>query len=374
MLDNIIAHAVEVAENQKLAPLLAKRTGISEPTLRKPENQVRSSTKRTIEEATFCHLRKRLRDQGWPNDVAQRWLEGCPKTPAAGLVYGTQTPKTPEFTATVDLARRIDGLGSDLLSARRRNRIGEAKTLLLETAWLHRQYFVDGEAEWSLETVPKAQGLIAEAREWRDLEFAMNPVMWNALFSLLALWDVELGRSPSLDSLEPTPIFGYLMPAFTGVTGQPASKRRDVLRFPVRRLIDLVAALSHLHNEEEWPPKPLRVKDLVVASELAGSSIPATSFIKWRRGDKHLSWRDFEGLWLVLFPARRGGRRVHPVAPLYFAATIFQFLLVKNISGNVSLLLMRDHYECWWGHHDRRQQAKDNEVGNHPWPAWLTDI
>ncbi|MCO5101342.1 MAG: hypothetical protein M9885_10700 [Burkholderiaceae bacterium] len=345
---------------------LSMVTGISERHLRNRDARPRSSTLARVEVHAEKFASVHLAKRGFSETERRDLIDRHPRSLAAGVVYNTEGADGFEYPVTKAFAARIDALGADINEAQTRNELECAKKLLVETDWLNRRYFARTVTERSSGVAPGMLAKIGGAKTWDDLRQPRAVVTANLLFSMLALWDIEL-HSKHFRRLQARSILSLLLP----LNASSGARVRGMLHLPVRRLLELVYSLAERSCRGAWPKTRPSVTLLSTKTNESEQSV-----VNWRDGTKRFGWRDFERVWNAIFAATLRGesQAPSPLAPLFVAATIFQDLFVKIDSSSQAkeVWLVDGEYADWWSFHaENFEGAKAEENDASPWPAWL---
>jgi len=372
MLEEVVLRYLEAATLQSRHAFFSQQTGISDRRLRDTSARFRPSTLARAEARSRQFANDWLGKGGVGERERQDYLARHPKSLTAGLVYEAAFVSRLEYPRTLVFAERIDALGAAFFEAQSANDLGRAKSLLLETDWLDHRYFSDTAAERSAGTPPVLLRKVIGATSWDELLRDIATVRANLLFSLLALWDIEL-RSRHLKRLQARAVFSLLLPfAHVPEGANEVRRTRGIFLLPVRRLLDLVFALAAFHPLRSWNVDRPSLEEL---AQRTNEEEP--TLVNWRDGTKRFGWQDFDRVWDKTFRASRIEKiePMAPLAPLFVAATIFQDLLV-NVDSRIpakEVLLVEEDYSEWWAFHaagveGARAEAKDAS----PWPTWLS--
>lgn len=353
--------------------MFAERTGISERRWRDPTKQFRPTT---VMKA-MNHARERilddLRKRGFDEVERAARFEQMPRSLTGQFIFCSEILGELEYPNTRSFALKIDALGREFTEARLDNDLPRAKKLLQTTIWLDQSYFSGNGDELRATRRPELLADFEAADSWSSLHRPVGGVTVNLLFSLLALWEIESNQR-LFQPFQKRSVFSFLFPRARIEEEGPLCTKRDVFEYPIRRLIDLSAALAHRHHEQAWPAKALTVKEL----KLICFRESERTFVDWRDGTKRLLWSDFERIGRYLFYRGddiEGGGSVPLLTPLFCAATLFQMLLVErdSTSRTRSITIPSAEYSYWYERHALEQQASGVTFGDTPWPAWFTD-
>jgi len=314
-----------------------------------------------------------LEKAGIDEKERQALIDGHPSTWMAGVVYEAGLASGLEYPRTLAFAAQIDALGAAFLEAQSEKDLGRAKALLVDTEWLDHRYFSETATERSADAPPRLLRRVISATGWDELLQEMVTVRLNLLFSVLALWDIEL-HSRHLKRLQARPVFSFLLPYADVPEGaNKVLRTRGMFRLPVRRLLDLVFALASLQPRREWKVDRPSLEELAQKTNEAEQTL-----VNWRDGTKRFGWRDFDRVWREMFLAAqdKGTAPIAPLAPLFVAATIFQNLLVNVDSRSPAkrILLFDEDYSDWWAFHAAEAEGPKVEAGASPWPKWLSQV
>lgn len=372
MLEEVVLRYLEAATLQSRHAFLSQQTGISERRLRDTSTRFRPSTLARAEVQSRQFANDWVGKGGVGERERQDYLARHPKSLTAGLVYEAAFVSRLEYPRTLAFAERIDALGAAFVEAQSAKDLGRAKALLLDTDWLDHRYLSDTALERSGGKTPRLLSHLIGAMSWDDLSQVRSVVTANLLFSVLALWDIEL-RSRHLQRLQARPVFSLLLPnAHVPEGAHNVPRARGMFLLPIRRLLDLVFALAAFHPRRSWKVDRPSLEELVQKTHEAEPTL-----VNWRDGTKRFGWQDFDRVWDKMFRAPRteNSESVAPLAPLFVAATIFQDLLVNvdSRSRAKQILLFEEDYSEWWAFHaveveGAKAEAKDAS----PWPTWLS--
>ncbi len=371
MLEEVVLTYYEYAFSQRRVPFLAGITGISERGIRKGcENGFRQATLERASAAAEAGACATLRQAGFSKEDITAWFDAHPRGLLSGLIYTTQVNKELEYPETIAFARRIDALGVELIHAREADDVAQARCSLLETEWLDLRYLETRHDGSEPDQPAPLMALVQQATSWQDLSAPAAGIAANLLFSLLALWDIEV-YSRTFPRLRRQPVFGLLLPLADIGRAQANPRGRELIRLPVSRLIDLLYAMHCYSTYRTWPESRPELKELVPACKVASEG----NLVNWRDGTKRFTLKNLEEIWKGMFAAR-GGLELPDIMPLYIATVIFQTLLVKvdTTKRGKEVRLHEDDYTFWWNEH-LKSAARDHVAlpqGNVPWPAWLS--
>lgn len=367
-----------LAYGQSVPAWLSEISGISAKTLKKPIEEIRERTLLNGAKKSFAYAREQLIASGYSPDEADIWLNSHPGATMPGavcsaVVYNAQIKGVMSFPHTIEFAIQIDQLSSRLFEARQRDDLEGFKSALLTGFVADSAYYFRSNAEAVAMGTPPLLEQLRTATAWSTLDEAYAAIFGNVLFSALAHWDVEF-CSQFCSEYEPRPLFTLVLPRLDPALGKPAEGdvpiRKGMFRYPVRRLIDLMACVGESVRTGRWPdtvPKPKEIDSHIV---LNGNALT-----NWRDGTKKFLLRDFVGLWKQLCTTR-DGRTAHPLWPLFVAALMFQDLFVKvsATSRDKTVYFFEDDYMSWWYRHYEGLKAKGCAFGTTPWPNCFNEI
>lgn len=350
MLNQIVSSVIENIEDKSLVPLIAERANgaISERGLR---NTPTAKTEEKIILSVEINQRNVLIKAGLTEDEANEWFQHRPKSLYAGLVYDSQTNST-TYPETIALAAQVDALSARIFDAYPSGDFKRVRTILEEAAFLSSEY-------WTFDSGQNLKDF--DVHSERDIQEILKTVSWNCMLSILALWDIEFGAQ-YFKKYQPRSIFELVCPK-----ADVTAKRRDMFWYPYRRLLSLLSCLGHFITSDAWPEAPLNPKLLVKTC-----NIDETDLVKWRRGTKRITFRQFMNLWGDL--ATRKGEIAEIPNPVYIAATFWHLSLTRQTSSERTLILASDHYLEWWVRHWKKYEAKGGLKGATPWPQCFTQI
>lgn len=204
-----------------------------------------------------------------------------------------------------------------------------------------------------------------------DLQQALAKATNNAIFSVLAQWDLEFaGGFEPFAGFRARPVFAYLLPKLDPAAGdlraRKFARRRDMFWLPVRRLLSLLCIVGHYAERGTW------LEDVVSVDLLERrTGEPQQNLINWRDGTKRLKESDFFRIWKRL---DKRCRLPCPL-PLFVAATFWQNALVSidRRKRGKQILFFDDHYRSWWVRH-RAAMAQDHPSAENPWPRCFDQV
>lgn len=372
MLEEVVLRYLEAATLQSRHAFLSQQTGISERRLRDTSAQLRPSTLARAEAKSRQFANDWLGKGGLGERERQDYLAKHPRSLTAGLVYEAAFVSRLEYPRTLAFAERIDALGAAFAEAQSAKDLGRAKALILDTAWLDHRYLSETAAERSAGAPPVLLRKVIGATSWDELLRDIAIVRTNLIFSLLALWDIEL-RSRHLQRLQARPVFSLLLPFSDIPEGANEVRRtRGMFLLPVRRLLDLVFALAAFHPLRSWNVDRPSLEELAQKTNEEDRTL-----VNWRDGTKRFGRQNFDRVWNETFRAFRTEKiePMAPLAPLFVAATIFQDLLVNGDSRIPAkeVWLVEEDYSEWWAFHAAGVEGARAEANDaSPWPTWLS--
>ena len=331
-----------------------------------------------ISKASF----QRMRDKGSSEEEIKTWLARFPETTEDEpyflsmiiRLFSLSDEPPPE---TIALANKMDELAHAIWKAGHSRDIATYKDLLLNTPLLDKCYFADTERELRVDDVPLAYRQAQIANDWAELSASSQAVMVNMLLSFLASWDLEFCRDYA-PAMKPFPLYEILMLQTThDLESNPKlPSRRDLFRFPTRKLIDLMAMMGeYIRNHGGKTLKKIPVKDMEAWLELGEPQIPAQKLWNWRRGRDAFLLEDLAVVWRRFAGARDDNEKniPPPPIPLFVVASIWQHVQFQDNkkAGRKTLLFIQPWYLWWWEHHRDRLMAKGITWGNRPWPACI---
>jgi hypothetical protein len=346
------------ATGKKLPVLIAAATGI-------PERSVRAGGAQLIARVAGTHASSRdLSAVDFPGERDSDWFWGaCYST----IVSHARAPNL-DYRATLALARRLDGISRQLFVAAEEDRQQDVADLLAE---LGSDYFEDS-AEEPRPSSQRSDGhYVQAATHASDLRQALATATNNAIFSVLAQWDLEFAHQfEPFAGFRARPVFAYLLPKLDPAAGHlragTLSQRRDMFWLPVRRLLSLLCMLGHYAERGTWLEDAVSVGLLV-----RRTGEPQQNLINWRDGTKRLKESDFFRIWQRL---HKRCRLPCPL-PLFVAATFWQNALVSidRRKRGKKILFFDDHYHAWWVRH-RAAMAQAHPLAEDPWPRCFDQV
>lgn len=344
MFEQFFISVLERMYGQKLASLQSVSGVLPERTIRSWMDGTSKPAPERLERIRLANkawLRQRLSDLGWPDDLRDARLTALEDNTGllSHLIHSLdERPDTPH-PETLALARRIDTLSDDLAERRNANDIARY-VRLLNTEWLTDWHFYNPEDELA----PAAQRARTKgANLWDDLKMPTAVLLLNLSLQVLATLDHEFGAW-YLPTMAPAPVFhGLVAVRQVGMDG--AVPRRDALRLPTRRLLDMLACMRYYRKRGRWPSAPPTMNEVS-----AWTAIPAGTLAKWRLG-RAFTLHQFYPLWNAMFDRIPVSKRPAEPVALLFAATLLTRLLVRGSreQKNLSVCLgAGDYYLTWW--------------------------
>jgi hypothetical protein len=276
------------------------------------------------------------------------------------------------YSRTLNLARKVDHLSNELLRMRQAEQLAELRHELLECSWLTTDH-------WHMplsgaECPDKMRRLTEQARNWEELDIPLNVLMINVLLQFLATLDLEFCASYA-PSFEATPLFTRLHPAFpinaVDEFGEYIARKRDPVRQPIRRLIDLMACMRQRKLEGRWPDKIPKVNEM--ADWMA---VDESKLRKWRLGQR-FTGSHFCQTWDAMFSRFDCDRRPSTPWPLLIAAYLLTILYMKGnrVRKETQTVIIAgpSNYLKWWNtqKHLLSNDEKGLRFGTAPWPDLL---
>lgn len=383
MLNESFLRFAAAANGKRVVAHLADVTGISQKTLTKPLAEIRGRTLDRGTEQSSKYVRGKLEEAGYSDEKAEAWMAGhpgatMPGAVCSGVVYDAEVEGIYAYPHTIEFARHIDSVSSRLLDAKVRDDLEGFKLALLDDPLIDARYYQQGSDGGDWVDMPPLRQRLEAASKWSDITEIFPTIVVNVVFSVLARWDVEF-CCQYFSKNEPRSVFRFVLPRVDPAIGPvevgDIPKRRGMLWFPVRRLIDVVACIGEFVRNGAWPdvvPKPM---DTQRAAELRGLEWSNQTLTNWRDGTTTFNSDDFAGLWEALCTNREAAAPYYPW-PLFVATLMFQdlFAQVDTSSSKRSILLVEDDYLPWWHRHLEELKAKGCAFGASPWPECFNKV
>jgi hypothetical protein len=383
MLNEPFLRFVASANGKRVVAHLASVTGISQKTLNKPLSEIRGRTLGRGAEHSAKYVHRKLKEAGYSAEEAEAWMAGhpgatMPGAVCSGVVYEAEVEGIYTYPYTMEFALHIDKVSSRLLDAKVRDDLARFKSVLLDDPLIDARYYQQSSDGSDWVDMPSLLQRLEAASEWSVLAEIFPTIVANVVFSVLACWDVEF-CSHYFSKNEPRSVFQFVLPRVEPVIGSivvgDMPKRRGMLWYPVRRLIDVMACIGEFVRNDEWPdvvPKPM---DITREAELSGLEWSNQTLTNWRDGTTAFNSDDFAGLWEALCTNRDGVTQYYPW-PLFVATLIFQdlFVQIDARSSKRSILLLEDDYLPWWHLHLEKLKAKGCAFGTSPWPECFNKV
>lgn len=371
---NFLILLMERAVTGKSMPaMLEEMTGISRKTWsdggpKRPKARVRAA------ETLEIKLRQKFRDQGWSDEEREAWLSRCPvatdeKPYSLSTIIAIFSPSLETLPETWKLATTLDELAHALFRAKQDDDIAAYKSILLNDPLLVTHYFVGCDSEFDAEGTPAALASVQLATTWDELDRPTKTVAAQALFSLLACWDLEFCRS-YIPPMQAFPLFETVM---LHTEHEIQGKQRDMFHRPTRNLLEFLATMGDwVRNCGKKKPRKVKVQQMETWLELGEPQITRQKLWNWRTGRDAFLFEDFALVW-QRFTGRGEDKRIVIPAPLFAASHVWEILLIEldNKRKPKTFLLVESWYLWWWEHHHARLQARGVTWGNHPWPACI---
>lgn len=359
--------------------MLAEMTGISRKTW-VAGGPKRSAAKERAARQIEIAGRQKLRDNGLSDEEIEEWLSRFPMTTdeepySLSALIKTFSPSLEDFPETLELAKDLDKLAHALSGAKRHDDIAAYKGILLNEPLLEKSYFANSDQELGMEGTPVALVSIQQASTWEELDHPSKIVTAQALFSLLACWDLEFCRS-YMPSMQAFPVFETVMLHTEHEIQEKQKVSRDMFHRPTRNLLEFLATIGDwVRNCGKKKPRKVTVKQMEAWLELGEPQITRQKLWNWRTGRDAFLAEDFALVWRRFTGAGddKDEKPFIPPAPLFAASQMWEVLLVQlDIKKKPkTLLLSQPWYLWWWEHHRARLQAKGVTWGNQPWPACI---
>jgi len=357
--------------------MLAEMTGISRKTWDTGGPKRPAAKERAAQQIEIAG-RQQLRDKGLSDEAIEAWLSRFPMATdeepySLSLMIKMFSPSLEDFPETLELAKGLDELAHALSGAKRHNDIAAYKGVLLNEPLLEKSYFANDDQELSMEGTPAALASLQLDLTWEELESSTKIVTAQALFSLMACWDLEFCRSYT-PSMQAFPFFETVMLHTEHEFQEKQKVSRDMFHRPTRNLLDFLASMGDwVRNCGKKKPRKVKVQQMATWLELGEPQIPRQKLWNWRRGRDAFLFEDFALVWQRFTGAGEDKEIPYPPTPLFAASQMWEVFLVQpdNKKKTKTLLLVQPWYLWWWEHHHARLLAKGVTWGNRPWPACI---
>lgn len=347
---------------------LANVTGISKSRVAEGSlDQLRPSSLRRAEEHSRRLARERALEAGFSEGEFDDLLASQPRLDIGllsswgGLFHFWSNSDGVDMTETIVCAVALEGFAVELHAATEGGDWMAARRVALK--------FLGSGAYQSFDLgVPRSSWETAEG--WGQLHPLLDRVLMAAYETLFATLDAEWGAQ-YFGSLLPQPVLLWLAPE-VDLCADGKLSRRNGIRRPVRKLLELSFVLAERAHSRTWPSKAPGRGELGKALELADAHVG-----NYFDGTRKMTLKAFGTWWQMMTNAmaQRFRKDLDMPAPMMLARVglLWQGYWVKEDAGKlraVILLDQADHRRRWQAIR-RRLSAKYPE-GQGDWPAWLT--
>lgn len=360
---------IQLSEGKAARPFLADVFGLSQSRLRPNRaQQWRPSTLRKAVAASEAWRVKRAISADWTVDEieadgrsAPSALAGEPR-PFANFVHGLEgVDKKSPLPLTKAFAEDVDRLLGQLAASYEARDLDSFKKLILECDW-------GGPA--SPDAID-ASDAIRHAADWSTLTKASSGIADEILVCFLAALDVEHGAT-YFQRFRQRPLFPLVLPRVNPSVDLSAATvtipKRNFIRRPARRLLELMYAMAFYVRHRRWPAKPVSRRNLAQAIDLDERHVG-----NLYDGTRRLTWRLYETIsQRLFFSVGRKGPFNLPT-PLFIAALLWgEALIATDAKGKVKRVVVLDerNYLRYWQWH-RARWASQLPQGTEGWPDWL---
>lgn len=347
---------------------LAEVTGISQSRIAEGSlDQLRPSTVARAVEHSRRVTRERAIESGWRESEFDEALASAPRlsdglpSQLGGMFHVGFTSDGCVLEQTTNLAIALEELVVQLSNA--------AKADAWQDARLAALVFLQTRAWQESHSALQLTGLEAAAG-WQEVHFFLDRLLMDAFEGVFVTLDAEWSAQ-YFHSLQPQPVLLWLSPE-VHLDSQGKLARRNGIRRPIRKLLELTLAIAERAYSGRWPNRPPGRS--AVGHILDQSDAHAGNYFD---GTRKLSINAFETWWhrLTVETQRKFGKAKPLTAPLMLArvALLWQGFWVKEASGRPRSFIVLDEveYRRRWQAIRRRLSARFPE-GQCSWPEWLT--
>ena len=347
---------------------LAEVTGISKSRIAVGSlDELRPSTVARAVEHSHRVIRERAIEGGWSASEFDEALSGAPRlsdglhSQLGGMFHFGSKSDAIDLEETTRLAVALDELVVQLGNASAADAWHDARKVAL--AFLGTEVWQESGSALQLTGLATAEG-------WHELQLLLDRLLMDALGGLFVTLDAEWGAQ-SFRSLQPQPVLLWLSPEVDR-DSEGKLARRNGIRRPIRKLLELTHAIAERAHSGRWPDGPPGRS--AVGNILEQSDAHAGNYFD---GSRKLTLRGFEAWWLRLTADMRSKfHRAEPMAaPMMLArvALLWQNYWVKTESGRLRsvILVDKNDYQRRWRAVRRRLSTRFPE-GRGDWPDWLT--
>lgn len=347
---------------------LAEVTGISKSRIAEGAlNELRPSTVARAAEYSKSMARERAIKLGWSESEFDEALSSAPRlsdslySQLGGMFHVGSKSDAVDLEETTRLAVALEELVVQLSNAAAADAWHDARNVAL--AFLSTEVWQESGSALQLTGLETAEG-------WDELHFLLDRLLMDAFAGLFVTLDAEWGAQ-YFRSLQPQPVLLWLSPeVHLDFEGKLA--RRNGVRRPIRKLLELTLAIAARFYSGRWPDGPPGRS--AVGDILEQSDAHAGNYFD---GTKKPSMQSFETWWrrLIAEMQRKFGKAEQLAAPFMLArvALLWQGYWVKEAPGRPRsfIVLDQDEYRRRWEAIRRRLCARFPE-GQGDWPDWLT--
>jgi hypothetical protein len=347
---------------------LAEVTGISKSRIAEGAlNELRPSTVARAAEYSKSIARERAIRLGWSESEFDEALSSAPRlsdglySQLGGMFHVGSKSDAVELEETTRLAVALEELVVQLSNAAAADAWHDARNVAL--AFLSTEVWQESGSVLQLTGLETAEG-------WDELHFLLDRLLMDAFEGLFVTLDAEWGAQ-YFRSLQPQPVLLWLSPE-VDLDSEGKLARRNGIRRPIRKLLELTLAITERAYSGRWPDGPPGRS--AVGDILEQSDANAGNYFD---GTRKLSMKSFETWWLMLTAEmrRKFGKAEQLAAPFMLArvALLWQSYWVKAAAGKARsiIVLDQDEYRRRW-HAMRRRLATRFPEGQGDWPDWLT--
>lgn len=347
---------------------LANVTGLSKSRIAEGSlDQLRSATVARAGQRSLSLARGRALESGVSEREfdelvasAPRLADGLPSH-LGGMFHFWASADEVDLTETIAQAAALEGVAAQLHAAAAAGDWAAARRAA--------QDFLRSNAPQEVDLlIPESVWMQAEG--WKPIRPLLDRVLMNAYATLLVILDAEWGAQ-YFKSLRPQPVLPWLAPE-VALDADGALSRRNGIRRPVRKLLELSFVIAERRYSGRWPSGvPGRSE---VGAILEQSDAHVGNYFD---GTRKLTWKAFDTWWLKLTASmrQRFGHDDQMAAPTMLArvALLWQGYWVKEAVGEPRSIIVLDQsdYRRRWQAIRRQLSARFPE-GQGDWPVWFT--
>ena len=357
-------------EGKATRSLISEITGISVSHLRSGKNvTLRESTEnRAIRNATeWSH--KRVIAQGWSEEEWSLLVESAPSSiageprPFADFIHGLKSPGAYEFPQATAFAEEIDLTVIKLLDAYKSDDLESFRRSVLECDWVA--------AVASQQEISEQMAALRTVTDWDAALTVAQQFIFDMLLCYFAALDAEFGLT-YFTRFELRPLFLLVMPKLNEKIDPGLFdniSKRNLIRQPIRRLLELSHALMVWGKDQHWPCKPVGRKELGAALGLDDQYIG-----NYFDGTRNMHAKSFVSYWEKMCETVADCPPFYAPLPLLLAAIFWQRTITRYSNQKIKSFILPDkekYTRFWMWHHQRwGSQLNRDAVG---WPTWLDD-